>query len=93
MKRAVVSGLFVIASVLTSPGFAGSQEDLCQMNLQTIDSSKASLQSADLRANIEATEQQARAAQAKNTEEGTKECIALTTRAIQAIQSGGQSGY
>ena len=87
MKRSVLLGLFVTASILASPGFAGNQEDLCEVNLQTIRDARTSIQSPDLQANMEATVQQAQAAQAKNTEEGTKECIALTTRAIQTIQN------
>lgn len=87
MKRSVLLGLFVTASILASPSFAGNQEDLCQVNLQTIRDARTTIQSPDLQANMEATVQQAQAAQAKNTEEGTKECIALTTRAIQTIQN------
>ena len=87
MKRSVLLGLFVTASLLASPGFAGNQEDLCEVNLQTIRDARTTIQAADLQANIDATVQQAQAAQAKNTEEGTKECIALTTRAIQTIQN------
>ncbi|SDZ40372.1 hypothetical protein [Pseudomonas sp. NFIX28] len=87
MKRSVLLGLFVTASVLASPSFAGNQEDLCEANLQTIRDARTTIQSQDLKTNMEATMQQAQAAQAKNTEEGTKECIALTTRAIQTIQN------
>ncbi|AZD90280.1 MULTISPECIES: hypothetical protein [Pseudomonas] len=93
MKRSVLSGLFVTASLLASPSFAGNQEDLCQMNLQTIRDARPSIQAADLQANIDTTVQQAQAALAKNTEEGTKECIALTTRAIQSIQNSPKSEH
>lgn len=88
MKRSVLFALFASASLLTSPSFAaGGTEDLCEVNLQTISNAKTTIMASDLQSNIDASVQQAKAAQAKNTQEGTEECIAITTRAIQTIQN------
>lgn len=86
MKRSVLAGLLITATVLASPVFAG-QEDLCQANLQSLKNSQATIQNPDLKPEIEAAMQEAKTAQAKNTEAGTKDCIALTTRAIQQIEN------
>lgn len=87
MKRSVLLGLFVTASMLASPAFADSTADLCQVNLKTIQNAKSQIQAPEINAQIEADVQQAKAAQAKNTDAGTKECISLTTQAIQKIQN------
>jgi pimeloyl-CoA synthetase len=87
MKRSVLAGLFITVTVLASPVFAGSQEDLCQINLQTLKNSQATLQNPELKTETEATMQEAKAAQARKTEAGTKDCIALTTKAIQQIEN------
>ncbi|MFW0753974.1 hypothetical protein ACN1C3_04355 [Pseudomonas sp. H11T01] len=92
MKRSVLAGLFITATVLASPAFAGGQEDLCQVNLQTLRNSQAAIQNPELKPQIEAAMQQAKTAQAKNTEAGTKECISLTTKAIQQIENSTKGG-
>ncbi len=43
--------------------------------------------SESMKSDMDATVQQASAAQAKGTEQGTKECISLTTQAIQKLQN------
>lgn len=87
MKRSVLAGLLITATVLASPVFAGKQEDLCQVNLQTLKNSEATIQNPELKPEIEAAMQEAKTAQAKNTEAGTKDCISLTTQAIQQIEN------
>jgi hypothetical protein len=92
MKRSVLAGLLITATVLASPVFAGSQEDLCQVNLQTLKNSQATIQNPDLKPELEATMKEAKAAQAKKTEAGTKDCIALTTKAMQQIENSTKGG-
>ena len=87
MKRSVLAGLLISATVLASPVFAGKQEDLCQVNLQSLKNSQATIQNPDLKPEIEAAMEEAKTAQAKNTEAGTKDCIALTTKAMQQIEN------
>ncbi|NWB93274.1 hypothetical protein [Pseudomonas agarici] len=87
MKRSVLPGWLVIASLLAAPAFADSEKDLCASNLQNINTSKASVLAADLRGQIDSDIQQAQAAQTKDTAAGSKECIVITQRAIQKIQN------
>ncbi|VVN98597.1 hypothetical protein [Pseudomonas fluorescens] len=89
MKRSALAGLFITAAILASPVFAGSQDDLCNINLQKIRDAKVSTEqmSEGLKSDIDATVHQATAAKAKGTEEGAKECISLTTQAMQKIQN------
>ena len=84
MKRSVLLGLFVTASMMASTSFAA--DDLCEVNLQTIANSKSQLQAPEIQARVEASVQQAKAQQAMNTKEGTENCIAETTRTIQDIR-------
>ena len=88
MKRSVLFGLFVTASMITSTSFAA--EDLCAVNLQTI--AKAQLQAPEIQARVEASVQQAKAHQALGTKEGTEKCIAETTQTIQDIQDAMKGG-
>ena len=88
MKHTALAGLFISAAMLASPVFAGNQEDLCQTNLTQVNNTKVSTEqmSEELKSEIDATVGQAKAEQAKGTDEGTKKCIALTTQAIQKLQ-------
>ena len=85
MKRSVLLGLFVTASMMASTSFAA--EDLCAVNLQTIANSKSQIQAPEIQTRVEASVQQAKAHQAMNTKEGTEKCIAETTQTIQDIQN------
>jgi len=88
MKRSVLLGLFVTASMLASSSFAASgSNDLCTANLQSIENSKAQIQAPDLKARVEASVQQAKANHAQQTEDGTKKCISETTQILQEIQN------
>ncbi|WP_017904105.1 hypothetical protein [Pseudomonas asplenii] len=92
MKRSVLPGLFVVTALLAAPAFADGEKDLCATNLQTISNAKTTILAADLQGEIANSVQQAQAAQAKNTAEGTKECISITQRAIQQIQNSQKGG-
>ena len=94
MKRSALAGLFITAAMLASPVFAAAQEDLCQINLQKIRDAKVSTEamSEQLSSEIDASVQQATAEKAKGTEEGTKNCISLTTQAIQKLQNNTKGG-
>lgn len=89
MKRSALAGLFITTALLASPVFAAGQEDLCQINLQKIRDAKVSTEamSSELSSSIDAKVQLATAEQARGTEEGTKNCISLTTQAIQQLQN------
>jgi hypothetical protein len=89
MKRSALAGLFITATMLASPVFAAAQEDLCQINLQKIKDAKVSTEamSEQLSADVDASVQQATAEKAKGTEEGTKNCISITTQAMQKLQN------
>lgn len=86
MKRSVLLGLFVTASMMASTSFAAT-EDLCEVNLQTIANAKSQIQAPEIQTRVEASVQQAKAHQAMNTKEGTEKCIAETTQTIQDIQN------
>ncbi|MBK5517909.1 MULTISPECIES: hypothetical protein [unclassified Pseudomonas] len=86
MKRSVLLGLFVTASMMASTSFAAT-EDLCAVNLQTIANAKSQIQAPEIQTRVEASVQQAKAHQAMNTKEGTEKCIAETTQTIQDIQN------
>ena len=93
MKRSVLLGLFVTASMMASTSFAaGGSEDLCETNLQTIANAKAQLQAPEISARVEASVQQAKAHQALGTKDGTEKCIAETTQTIQEIQKASDGG-
>ncbi|MNG06359.1 hypothetical protein D3C84_895890 [compost metagenome] len=86
MKHSVLFGLFVTASLMASASFAA--EDLCAVNLQTIENNQAEFQSSeDMMGTIKEGVEKAKADQAKGTAEGTKACIAETNEVIQAMKN------
>lgn len=89
MKRSVLLGLFVTASMLASSSFAA---DLCETNLKTIENAKAQYQGSDIEAKVEASIQQAKAHQALKTKEGLDKCTSETTQTIQEIQNVSKEG-
>lgn len=93
MKRSVLLGLFVTASMLASPSFAaGGSDDLCDTNIKTIENARTQVQGSDLEAKVEASIQQAKAHQALKSKEGTEKCISETTQTIQEIQKVSKDG-
>ena len=85
MKRSVLLGLFVTASMMASTSFAA--EDLCAVNLKTIENAKAQTQAPEIQDRVAASVEKAKADQAKGTEKGTDDCIAETDRTIKDIQN------
>ncbi|MCU1762409.1 hypothetical protein NTD84_22155 [Pseudomonas sp. 14P_8.1_Bac3] len=89
MKRSVLLGLFVTASLLASPSFAA--EDLCAVNLKTIDNAKAQTPP-EMSDQVMESVRLAKEDQAKGTSEGTKDCIAETEKTIQDIKNANKGG-
>ncbi|MCP1499554.1 hypothetical protein J2Y86_004261 [Pseudomonas migulae] len=89
MKRSVLLGLFVTVSLMASPSFA--VEDLCAVNLKTIENAKAQIPP-DMNEQVMDSVEKAKADHAKGTKEGTNDCIAETTKTIQAIQKVSDGG-
>jgi hypothetical protein len=89
VKHAVLTGLFLTAAILASPVFAGNESSLCQINLQKVRDAEVSNQKMNeqLKGDIDTTVHRAEAALARNTDDGAKECLSLTTQAMQKIQS------
>lgn len=89
MQRVVFSGLFLTAALLAAPAFASNESDQCRMNLQNARDAQVSHPVANLqvKGDIETTLHRAEAAQARNNDDGARECISLTTQAMQKIQS------
>jgi len=85
MKRSVLLGLFVTASMMASTSFADSKPaSLCDANLQTIDNSKAQYQtSPDLNARVSASVSKAQALKAQGK---TDECLVETQQTLLEIQ-------
>ena len=83
MKRSVLLGLFVTASMMASTSFAA--EDLCAVNLKTIENAKSQIPP-EMTEQVKASVEKAKADHAIGTKEGTEDCIAETTQTIQAIQ-------
>jgi len=84
MKRTAITGLFMAATLLASPVFAA--DDLCSANLQKIDDHLATVgaTSEDL---IKSVKEQADDARAAQTAGNDKDCIALTTKALQDLEN------
>ncbi|MFJ3372397.1 hypothetical protein [Pseudomonas sp. NPDC086251] len=89
MKRSVLLGLFVTASLMASTSFAA--EDLCAVNLKTIENAKAQIPP-EMTEQVMDSVEKAKADQAKGTKKGTDDCIAETTQTIQSIQKTSDGG-
>ena len=90
MKRSVLLGLFVTASLMASASFA-AEKDLCSTNLQTIENAKTQI-SPEMTDQVEASVKKAKADHALGTKKGTEDCIAETTQTIQDIQKSSDGG-
>ncbi|MDF3162355.1 hypothetical protein P3C24_15470 [Pseudomonas proteolytica] len=87
MKRSVLAGVFVTAAMLASPVFATDNEaNLCQINLDKINNSKALLatDTSGKSGEIDTAVSQAKAAHAADDE---KKCIEITSKALQDLQN------
>lgn len=85
MKRSVLLGLFVTASMTASASFAADKPaDLCDANLQTINNDKTRVMSSpDLSQRVEASVQKAKGLKAQGK---IDECVAETQQTILEIQ-------
>ena len=89
MKRSVLLGLFVTASMMASTSFAA--EDLCAVNLQTIQNGKAQIPP-EMTDQVDASVKQAKADQAKGTKEGIQACIDETNDIIKTVTDSKKGG-
>lgn len=89
MQRVVLSGLFLTAALLAAPAFASNESNQCRMNLQNVRDAQVSHPATNdqVKGDIETTVHRAEAALARNNDDGARECISLTTQAMQKIQS------
>ncbi|MGL6241845.1 hypothetical protein [Pseudomonas sp.] len=90
MKRSVLLGLFVTASLMASTSFA-AEKDLCATNLQTIENAKAQIPP-DMTEQVADSVEKAKADHALGTKKGTEDCIAETTKTIQSLQKTSDGG-
>jgi hypothetical protein len=88
MKRSVLLGLFVTASLMASSSFAAEAPDsLCDTNLKTIENAKTAYQSSpDLQGRVDESVKLAKADRAKGTKEGIQKCIDETNQTILEIR-------
>lgn len=86
MNRSVMLGLFVTASMMASTSFAAEKPaDLCDANLQRIDSAKTQYKtSPDLNARVSASVSKARALKAQGK---IDDCLAETQQTLLDIQN------
>jgi hypothetical protein len=89
MKRCVLIGLFLTATTFALPVFAGNESNLCVINLQKVRDAQSSNQgvSDQIKADVDSTLHRAESAYARNNDDGARECISLTTQAMQKMQS------
>ncbi|MBV4488094.1 hypothetical protein HU727_021130 [Pseudomonas sp. SWRI153] len=85
MKRSVLLGLFVTASMMASTSFAADKPaDLCDANIQTINNAKTDLQSSpELAGRVEASVSRAQALKAQGK---IDDCVAETQQTILEIR-------
>ena len=85
MKRSVLFGLFVTASMMASTSFAdGKPGDLCEANLQKINNAKSQYQtSSDLNARVSASVSKAQVLKAQGR---IDDCLAETQQTLLDIQ-------
>ncbi|MCU0119809.1 hypothetical protein N8H74_16215 [Pseudomonas sp. B2M1-30] len=85
MKRSVLLGLFVTASMMASTSFAASKPDsLCEANIQTIENAKTQYQtSTDLNSRVTASVQKAKSLKAEGK---IDDCVAETQQTILEIR-------
>ena len=90
MKRSVLFGLFVTASMLASPSFA-AEKDQCAVNLQSIEDAQAQIP-AELSDQVADSVKQAKADHALGTKKGTDDCIGETNETIKMIKDANKGG-
>jgi len=90
MKRSVLFGLFVTASMLASPSFA-AEKDLCAVNLKSIENAKA-LIPPEMAEQVADSVKKAKAEHAKGTKQGMDDCVAETNQTIQDLKNASKGG-
>ncbi|MBD9443748.1 hypothetical protein [Pseudomonas sp. PDM04] len=92
MKRSVLLGLFVTASMMASTSFAASKTDnLCETNIQTIENGKAQVKP-EMQGQIEASLNKAKALLNKGDETSIKQCITETQQTMTELQKTNKDG-
>ncbi|MEE1869251.1 MULTISPECIES: hypothetical protein [Pseudomonas] len=90
MKRTAISGLFLTAALLASPVFA--EDDLCTLNLQKIDDATATAGAGAMAEGTnDSIKDQVRDAKAAQAAGNTKDCIAITTKALDTLEKADKS--
>jgi hypothetical protein len=89
MKRSVLFGLFVTASLLASSSFAAIKDE-CAENLKTIENAQTQVPQ-EMADQVAASVKKAQADHAKG-DQGTKDCIAETTETIKMIRDANKGG-
>jgi hypothetical protein len=90
MKRSVLFGLFVTASLLASPSFAAVKDE-CAENLKTIENAQTQVPQ-EMADQVEDSVKLAKAEHAKGTKEGTDACVAETNDTIKMIKDANKGG-
>lgn len=91
MKRSVLLGLVVTASLMTSNSFAATKDE-CTENIHTIENAKAQYLTSDMAPQIEASLKKAKELNAQNTLQSAKECTVETTQTIQMLKNANKDG-
>ena len=91
MKRSVLLGLFVTASLMASTSFAATKDEYTE-NIHTIENAKAQYSTTDIAPQVEASLAKAKALNAQNTKESAKECTVETTQTIQLLRNANKDG-
>ncbi|MEZ1317724.1 hypothetical protein QIW53_17020 [Pseudomonas fluorescens] len=92
MKRSVLLGLFVTASMMASTTFAASKTDnLCETNIKTIENNKAQVKP-DMQGQIEVSLNKAKALLNKGDDTSIKQCITETEQTLTELQKTNKDG-
>ncbi|MGV8920226.1 MAG: hypothetical protein ACOH2R_20910 [Pseudomonas sp.] len=89
MNYAVRIGLLLTAALLATPALASNEDNLCQMNLQKVRDAQATNpnMSAQVKSELDSYINRAQAAHERHSDDGARECISLTSQALQRAQS------
>lgn len=90
MKRSVLFGLFVTASLLASSSFAAVKDE-CAENLKTIENAQTQVPQ-EMADQVADSVKQAQEEHAKGTKAGTDACIAETNDTIKMIKDANKGG-
>ena len=92
MKRSVLLGLFVTASMMASTSFAASDtENLCDTNIKTIENARTQVKP-DMQTQIDTSLNKAKALLNKGDDTSIKQCITETQQTITELQKTNKDG-